>query len=82
MSLILPVAVKERAGYYIVKVDVDDCEETAEKYGMLDNPQMPSLIFLNLAEQDESKQEIAREPGAKDKDKLLEMIEQHFGISK
>merc|ERR1719242_334167 len=81
LSLILPAVIKELSGFYIVKVDVDDCEDTAEKYGMLENATLPTLIFLNLAEE-ESKQQIAKEPGAKDKDKLMELIEKHFKISK
>lgn len=71
--------IKERAGFYIVKVDVDDCDETAEAYGMLDNPTLPTLIFVKFGEENE---EIARQPGVKDKKALLDHIEKHFGISK
>ena len=69
--------VTDLAGFYIVSVDVDECDDTAEKYGM--DGTLPTLIYMNTAEENP---EIARQPGAKDLETLKGHIKEHFGIPK
>ena len=52
----------------IVKVDVDECENTAKQFGIMS---IPTLVFLKNGE------EIARNVGLVNQETLIELINQH-----